>query len=210
MATRNNKKLALSVLGLGAATAAVVFGSWASWTAQTTNPGNQVTAGTLTMANEDAGSTDSDGNPVLTTNVTNIKPGDTDSDTVTLRNDGSVDMSSVKLSLTNAAGFSGDTSNLLQFRIHDDTTDRCIVPSDAAGSCSGWDDWDTGANFSNFTIKTAAGATDVWTADPDGAGAGTGEEHTFTIEWQFTNGGTADNDSQGDTATFDLTWDGVI
>lgn len=210
MATPNRKKLALSVLGLGAATAAVVFGSWASWTAQTTNPGNTVTAGTLTMANEDAGSTDIDGNPVLTTNVTNIKPGDTDSDTVTLRNDGSVDMSSVQLSLSNAAGFSGDTENLLQYRIHDDTTDRCIKPTSAAGACSTWATWDNTANFANFTVLTAGGATDVWSKDPDGPGGASGEAHTFTIEWQFTNGGASDIDSMGDSATFDLTWDGVI
>lgn len=207
MATRNNRKLALSVLGLGAATAAVVFGSWATWTAQTTNPGNTVTAGTLSLNNSRGVA-----QPVLTTSVSNIKPGATGSESATITNTGSVALASLRLSLSNAAGFTGDTENLLQFRIHDDTTDRCIFPADAAGACSTWGTWDNTANFANFTLKEGAGAgtVDPWSPDPDGAGAGTGEAHTFTIDWRFTNGASPDNDSQGDTATFDLTWDAVV
>lgn len=204
MATRNSKKLALSVLGLGAATAAVVFGSWATWTAQTTNPNNQVTAGTLTMYNSKGS-----GNPVLTTSVSNVKPGDSGSDNVTIRNDGSVDFSSIKLTQSSISDFTGDTSNTLQLKISDTTTGRCIWPEDDNDGCGTWGAWDGSSTMTNFTIKTAAGATETFDKDPDGAGAGTGEAHVFNVAWRFTNGGTSDNDSQGDTASFNLTWDGA-
>ena len=210
MATRNSKKLALSVLGLGAATAAVVFGSWASWSAQTTNPGNTVTSGTLSISDKDGGGTSIDGSAVLTTSVSNIKPGDTHSDTVTIKNTSTFDLSAVKLSISGASGFAGgDTSNVLQIKIHDDTADRCIT-TDAAGACS-FVTWDSGINLTNFSLKDNAGTTDVWTHDDPGTGPDEAEAHTFTITWNFVNGGgAANNASQGKTATFNMTWDAVL
>jgi hypothetical protein len=200
MATRNNKKLALSVLGLGAATAAVVFGSWASWTAQTTNPGNKVTAGTLTMTNDKAATKLFD--------VTDIKPGASgDEDVVIGAGTGSEDLkvtlsADVTTDFYNDAGIDGDTENLLQVQIYDSTESRCVYPNDADGACSTWGNWthdDLGA-FS-LQLKDSAGDPLALTA---------GSPHTFNVAWQFTNGGSEDNDSQGETAEFGLTWDGVV
>jgi predicted ribosomally synthesized peptide with SipW-like signal peptide len=201
MEKRNTKKVALSVLALGAATAAVVFGSWASWSAVTTNPGNSVTAGTLTMTNSKNGLT------VWTVPFSSIKPGETGSNTVTLTNTGTEDLSSVTLKQSAITDFVGDASNALQLKIHDDTADRCIWPTDSAGACAGFGAWTTTGALAGagFAIKDNGGTTDVWS----GTSPGPAEAHTFTISWNFTNGGSVDNGSQGDTATFDLTWTGL-
>ena len=148
MKITKSKKVAMSVLALGVASAAVVYGSFAAWTAQTTNPGNSVTTGTLTMTN-------SKNAAAVFTAATNAKPGDTGGSTVTVTNTGSVAMSTVKLSqgsITNTVGTD------LQLKIHDDTTNRCIWPTQSAGACAGFGTWDASATLTNFNVQGTGGS----------------------------------------------------
>ena len=121
MAARNTKKIALSALALGAASAAVVFGSFAAWTAQTTNPGNSVSTGTLTMTNNK--------NAAAVITATNIKPGDTGSSTVVIANSGNIPLT---VRLTQSAVVQG-ASSFLKINIFDGT--NCVYPA-GVGACA--------------------------------------------------------------------------
>jgi hypothetical protein len=184
---RSPKKVAVTVLALGTASAAVVFGSFAAWTASTSNPGNSITSGTLTMSNSKSAAA------VFT--ATAAKPGDSGSDTVTVTNTGSIPMTAkiTQASVTDS-GFGSD----LTLKIHDDTANRCIWPTQAAGACSTYGAWDASATLTNFTLDGTGGSGSQWAAS---------EAHTFTASWSFDSG--AGNGTQGKTATFGLTWGGA-
>lgn len=199
MATRNMKKVALSALGLGGATAAVVFGSWAAWTAETTNPGNSVTAGRLTMANQ-KGAVDSDGNPVLTTGVSAVQPGDGNSDTVTITNTGTGNMA-VKLTKTAGTDAISDANNVLKLTIFDSATGNCIYPA-GPGACPTLGAATAGAAWTGAFANAAAPGI-------GGAAWATNEAHDFVVTWKYTDDGTVNNsknDATAKTASFDLTW----
>ncbi len=202
MATRSNKKIALSVLALGGATAMVVFGSWAAWTAQTTNPGNTVTAGRLTMGNEKGG-VDNDGNPVLSQNITDVLPGTTGTDTVTLENTSSGPMA-VTLTKTASTDQLSDGDNVLKLTIFDDEIDECVYPA-VAGPCPDLDHATAGAAWIT--------AIDALALDGSGgANWAAGESHDFVLTWEYTDNGDVNNINNvaaARTATFDLTWNGT-
>jgi hypothetical protein len=199
MAIRNNKKIALSVLALGGATAAVVFGSWASWTAQTTNPNNQVTGGRHTLGNTKAGAT------ILTTNITDVKPGDGSSDTVTITNTGT-GSTDVVLTQSGVTDMLSDGNNDLKFTIFDADTGDCVYPS-GTGACPALTaaltgaDWDGTTTLDDFVVPGET--ADEWLA---------AEDHTFTVTWKYTDDGVVNNANNTvgpNTADFDLTWDGT-
>jgi predicted ribosomally synthesized peptide with SipW-like signal peptide len=197
MKTLKTKKVALSVLALGAASAAVVFGSFASWTAQTTNPGNTITAGKLTMSNSKSGL------PILTTGVTNAKPGSGNTDNVTITNTGSY-AATVKLTQSAVADALSDSHNVMKFTIYDSTKGACIYPA-GAGACPALTSALTGAAWN--------GATTIASLPIAGTGGSTwaaGEAHSFDVTWKYTDDGTVDNTNNNatvKTAAFDLTWD---
>ena len=74
----------MSLLILGGVTSAVGFGTFASFTATTDNPGNVFATGTLTM------STSSPGASFIT--LSNMIPADSKSDLLTIQSTGSEDM----------------------------------------------------------------------------------------------------------------------
>jgi predicted ribosomally synthesized peptide with SipW-like signal peptide len=200
---RNVRKIAMTVLALGIASSAVVFGSLAAWTAQTTNPGNTVTAGKLTMGNS------KDAAPILTTNVANVVPGDASSDTVTITNTSTGDMT-VDLTQSNVTDGMTDAHNVMKFTVHDDTTDTCLYPAAAygAGACPAITavlagaGWDATAAIASLNVPGTAGAASDWAA---------AEAHTFTVAWEYTDDGTVDNSTNGTnpTSSFDMAWNGV-
>ncbi len=199
---RNARKVALTVLALGGATAAVVFGSLAAWTATTTNPGNTVTAGQLTLGNS------KDAAAIITTNVTGVLPGSTQSDTVTITNSSTVALTvtATQSAVTDALS---DGNNVMKLTIHDDTTGNCVYPSQA-GACPTLDnttanaEWDGSAagttNLVNLALPGTGGAT--WAAS---------EAHTFTVTWEYTDDGTVNNSANDGTSTasFALAWNGA-
>lgn len=195
------RKAALTVLALGAASSVVVFGSLAAWTASTTNPGNTVTAGDLTMTNSKGTGV---GNPVLETNVTDARPGSTSSDTVTITNSSSGPMA-VSLTQSNVSDGMSDGDNVMKFTIHDDTRNVCIYPAQV-GACPSLDnttvgaDWNGAATINALALPGTGGAN--WAA---------AEAHDFTFVWEYTDNGVVNNTNNGSnpTASFDLAWNGV-
>lgn len=181
MVINNSRKVAASVLALGAATSAVVFGSFAAWTATTTNPGNNVATATLTLTNTKAAS------HVL--DVSNVRPGDSGSESVTIGNVGSVPLDLV---LDQNSVVDAVPSGALQLQVFDGT--NCLYPA-ATGACVAYGAWDASAGALN---DAAAGSL---------AATGAGASKTFTIGYRLD--ASSDNGDQGKASSFNLTWTGT-
>lgn len=173
----------LTVLGIGLATGTTVVGSYASWTSQSTNPGSGVTAGTLTMSNDKSAAA------VFT--ATNVKPGDTGSDTVTVGNTGSIPMT---VSLTQDTISATGIEASLRVSLYDAGRDYCYFPDNDPGPCVAYGAW---SGIGTQAIANASGGAQ-WAAS---------ESHTFTVSWQLLS--TSPNADQGKTGSFRLVWDGV-
>jgi predicted ribosomally synthesized peptide with SipW-like signal peptide len=118
----------MSLLVLGGVTSVVGFGTFASFTATTDNPGNVFSTGTLTMSTSSPGTS--------FTTLSNMIPGDSRTDHLTIQSTGSEDMT-YTLTTTASASSLLDTSaaNGLQLYIQ-----RCSVPWTGTGpgsTCSG-------------------------------------------------------------------------
>lgn len=180
-------RVVLSLLALGIATSGVVAGSFAAWTTQTTNAGNQVKAGTLTMTNSK--------NAAAVFTATNVKPGDTGSNTVVITNTGSVPMRAL---LTQDLVTTSGIEASLGLKIHDTTRNWCYWPVQQAGACpAAYGDFDADGAIAALPIASTSGAA-TWP---------TGEAHTFSISW--TLAATSPNSDQGKTGSFRLIWDGA-
>ncbi|HEX8228237.1 MAG TPA: TasA family protein, partial [Chloroflexia bacterium] len=107
--TGNLKKVLLTVMVLGMVSGVLGSGTFATFTAQTTNPNNTFQAGTLVLSNTKTGGTtcfstgggntdtNSNTNCDQLINATVRKPGDTASQTLTVKNEGSLAASALKL-----------------------------------------------------------------------------------------------------------------
>jgi predicted ribosomally synthesized peptide with SipW-like signal peptide len=181
-------RISLTILAIGVATAGIIAGSFASWNAQSTNPGNAVAAGTLTLGNNKSAAS--------VFSATNVKPGDTGSSTVVISNTGSIPMS---VSLTQDTLTSTGIEASLGLKVHDDTRNWCYWPLPAAsGACgASYGAWNASGTFSAFPIPATSGAAQ-WPA---------AQAHTFTISWQLAT--SSPNSDQGKTGSFRLVWDGV-
>ena len=179
-------RLLATMLAMGLATAMVMFGSYAAWTDQTTNPGNTVTAGALSIDN------DKDGVAVFT--ATGVVPGDSGSDTVTIENDGTVP---AQVFLTQSGLSASAIEADLRLAIYDAERDYCYYQNGgpAAGPCGALAPWNGTATINDLQIMNASGGTH-WAVN---------DSHTFTVYWEFDSA--AGNATQGQTGTFDLTWD---
>ena len=121
MQMTNRRKLTLSLLVLGLVAGLAGAGSFATFTAQTTNPGNTFASGTIVLSNTAnsgtaclstaGGSTDTNSNGSCDTlfNLTVKKPGDSGEATVRVQNAGSLAASTFNLfssacTAANAAG----------------------------------------------------------------------------------------------------------
>jgi hypothetical protein len=179
-------RLVVTLLALGIATAGVFAGSFAAWTAGTNNPGNAVTAGTLTMSNSK--------NAAAVFTASNIKPGDTGSSTVIIQNTGSVPMTT---SITQDTVSSSGIEANLRMSIHDDTRNYCYWPTQSAGACGGYGTWDGSATLTGLALPATGGGAQ-WPAS---------ESHTFTVSWQLLS--SSSNADQGKTGSFRLVWNGT-
>jgi hypothetical protein len=177
----------LTLLALGAATAGVMAGSFAAWTAQSANPGNQVKAGTLTMTNSRSAA--------YVFSATNVVPGDTGSGTVTVANTGSIPMA-VKLTQDQVSSTGIEAS--LGLKVHDDTRNWCYWPVAQSGACPAtYGAWSATGTLSSLQLPATSGAA-TWPA---------GQSHAFTISWTLL--ATSPNSDQGKTGSFRLVWDGT-
>lgn len=177
MELRNARKLAISALALGGATTAIVFGSWAAWTAQTANPGNTVKTGNLGLT------TDKPATHVFS--VDKVKPGDAQSHDVTVKNEGSVPLA---LKLSQLAVIQG-AGAALQLQISDGTD--CVYPA-KSGACgsdyAAWNGATTLASLAQGTLDAGAERTYTigWKLDTSSVNADQNTTNSFTLQWDGT------------------------
>ena len=163
---RSNPKKTLGALATVLAATALIGGTGASFSAHSANPANVFTAGVLQHSNSKAGSA------VLS--ITKMKPGDTQSGTVTLTNTGDIvgTFGLTKSALVDTAGQNG---GVLSGRLDVEITD-------------------TGSNTVVYTGKVGAmGALALGTY-------AAGEAHTYRFAVSFPDAGTAASDTTGDNA----------
>ena len=92
----NSKKVLLSLLVLGLLTTVVTVGTFALFTASTSNSNNVFATGTLSMSNSNGAS--------ATATLSNMVPGDTVTGLISINNSGSEDITSYQLSTAATAG----------------------------------------------------------------------------------------------------------
>ena len=78
-----NKRRLATFATMVAVVALAVYGTFAAWTATTTNPNNSIESGTISIADDDSGQAMFD--------VTNLEPGDSMTRCITVTNTGSTD-----------------------------------------------------------------------------------------------------------------------
>jgi spore coat-associated protein N len=178
-ALASKPKRTLGVLAVVLAAVGVAVGSGANFSAQTANPSNTFTAGTLTMANSQAGA-------ILT--ASNMKPGDTSNGTVDIENTGSL---SGTFSLSRSALNDSDSSNPMSDKLN-------LVVKDCGNFSSGTPSCDAGdPNVYSGTIGAMTGSSALGTH-------AAGEKHRYQFAVTFDS--SAGNAYQGDSSTATFQW----
>lgn len=179
---------------LGLSAVVVAQSSYAAFSADTANPTNNWSAGTVAL-------TDDDSNTAMFT-ATNLKPGSTGQKCIVVTSSGTLP-SQVKLFGTNPA----TTSNLAG-------SINLAVVQGAGGSfgggCSGFTPLATGSSvFSGSLASFGASATNFATGVPGtGAWAPTGASaESRTYQFTYTVDPNATNAIQGGTASIGFTWE---
>ena len=163
-----SRRIALSMLVLAGAAALVGLGTYSAFSATTTNSGNNITAGTVVLGDNDLGS--------AMYNVTNQKPGDTFQQCVKVNYTGSLS-STVKLYTTSTIGALGPYIDLqIRTGSGSPTFPGCTgFTADAADLYSG-----TLANFGTTYNSYANGLLD------SGPGANTSWVNGDSVVYRFT------------------------
>lgn len=180
------RKIGLTLLAIGGATAVTVMGSSASWTAQTSNAGNELTAGTLSLTN------DKNGSALFT--AANIKPGDGGSSAVKLKNAGSIP---IGVTLSQDQVVNGLAATSMKLQVHDATRNWCYYPTNAAGACTTFGTWSDSTKLSALALLATDGSA-KWAAN---------EEHTLNVSWKLDL--SSPNTDQGKSASFRFVFDGA-
>jgi spore coat-associated protein N len=178
--------LAVGTAGALSALAAVVIpGTFGSFNASTSNPGNTVAAGTLQMTNSKSGAA------IVT--MSNIRPGDSQAGTLTITNSGSLS-ADMYLSESNVSGaaFASD----LQLKVDDTTLGSTVY----------------NGSFSGMASTVSGSAAGIHLAPTSGTQWASGESHNlkFTVTFPNNTSSTgADNAFQGANASAQFDWQGV-
>jgi predicted ribosomally synthesized peptide with SipW-like signal peptide len=182
------KKLALSAALIAAAGTLLGVGSFASWTATTSNPGNSFATGSLHMSNSAGNCTDVSGTCTAILTATNMKPGGpATTGTVTITNTGSL-AGLYSLSSTDAASPAGNTvCTHIDLTITDDATP---IP-----------------NTIYSGIEDALVASGAHTLTADNPFAAITGAHTFHFSASLD--AASPNSEQGATCTAAFTWTAV-
>jgi hypothetical protein len=221
---RTSRKILLTATVVVVLVAGVGFGSFATFTAQTNNPGNVFAHGTLVLSNTKqggtaclstgGGNTNSNVNAACDQllNLTVKKPGDSGTVNLTLKNVGSINASTFKVfspTCTNAdAGAesyhgTGSPCSILQLYVQQwsdaafSTPLACLYGGATGNTC----------NFSDTTKTLGAFATTYSSSSNGlsiGSGLNGGASAYFTIGVQSPS--SADNTYQGRQATQDFDW----
>src|ERR687891_979668 len=172
-------KRTLGVLALVLVAVGVAVGTGADFSAQSANPNNTFTAGTLDMDNS------LDGAAILTAN--NWAPGDTETGTVDIENTGSIagDFSLSRDQLTNSDG-SNPMSDQIDLVVEDCGTDATCDGSDTV--------------IYNGTLTAMNSSINLGSF-----GAGVAHRYEFTATFNSSAG----NAYQGDNSSARFVWDAV-
>jgi hypothetical protein len=207
---RGLKRFLVSLLILGAVTSVVGFGTFASFTATTGNPGNVFASGTLAM--------DTDHSAASFITLSNMIPGDSKADLLTVQSTGSEDMT-YTLSTTASASSLLDTSaaNGLQLYIQ-----RCSVAWTGSGqsaTCGGTAADVVGTSAAPVSIIGAARAmgnlcdsgadTQRATRGNSCANGGITVKDSDFLKVRVSLPSAAPNTFQGLSSTILFTWDGT-
>jgi hypothetical protein len=214
-----------TLLVIGIAGSTVSYGTFATFTAQTTNPGNTFATGTLVLSNRvgtgtaclstGGGNTDTNTNNCDTAFSLSVrKPGDTSTATLDLKNEGSLAGAALKVFIPsctagNATGQNyhgtGNPCQKLQIYIQKWTDSTRATPAACLyGGATG-----NTCNFSDTTktVATFVTAHNSATSGLSGGAIAAGETQYYTIGLKLIDSGPgADNALQGRQATFDLSW----
>lgn len=174
-------KRTLGVLVAVLAAVGIAVGSGASFTAQTANPSNTFTTGTLAMSNT------LDGAAILT--ASNMKPGDTAQGTVDIENTGSLNGT---FSLSRSALSDSDGANPLSGQL-DLVVKDCGDFSSGTPTCDGGD-----PNRYSGTLAAMTGSSALGTF-------AAAERHRY--QFTVTLNAAAGNAYQGDSSTATFQWD---
>lgn len=176
-------KRTLGVLAAVLAAVGVAIGSGASFTAQSANPANTFSAGTLTMSNS------LDGAAILT--AAGMKPGDTAQGTVDIENTGSL---AGTFSLSRSALNDSDGANPMSAQLD-------LVVKDCGDFAAGTPSCDAGDPSSySGTLAAMNGSSAL------GSFAAS-ERHRY--QFTVTFNASAGNAYQGDSSTATFQWDAV-
>ncbi|UJA18915.1 hypothetical protein HJD18_00975 [Thermoleophilia bacterium SCSIO 60948] len=160
----------------------LAVGSGANFSAQSANPSNQFTAGTLTMSNS------KDNAAILT--ASNMKPGDSATGTVDIANTGSIGST---FSVSRTALTNSDSTNPMANKLNLVIKDCGTFSGTTAPTCDAGDP-------SRYTGTIAA----MSSAQSLGSYAAN-DKHRY--EFTVTFDGSAGNEYQGDSSTTTFTWD---
>jgi spore coat-associated protein N len=175
---RANPRRALAAMATLLIAVGVTAASGATFTAQTANPSNQFTAGTLTMTNSK--------NAAAILTASNMKPGDTATGTVDIKNTGSV---SGAFTLGKTALTNSDTGTPMAPKLNVVVTD-CGTDVNCA----------LGTSTNVYTGTLAAMGTGIALGNFAG-----GAEHRY--QFDVTLDTSTDNTYQGDNSVATFTWD---
>jgi predicted ribosomally synthesized peptide with SipW-like signal peptide len=220
-----HKRIALSLLVVVAAAAAIGAGTFATFSAQTRNPGNVFASGTLVLSDTKSGGSAclSTGGGTTDANVNNNcdqllsltvkKPGDSGSANLTVKNDGTVAASALRVfeaaacadadAPTETYHGTGSPCGTVQLYVQQysdaafSTPSACLYGGGTANAC----------DFSDAAKTLAAFRTSYSTSGNGlaiGSGLAAGSSVYLKVAVQLPS--TADNTLQGRQATFDLTW----
>jgi predicted ribosomally synthesized peptide with SipW-like signal peptide len=187
-----SRKVGLSLLVLAAAAGLVGLGTYAAFSATTTNSGNNITAGTVVLGDNDLGS--------AMYNVTNAKPGDSVQQCVKVNYTGSL-ASTVKLYTTSTIGSLGQYIDLqIRTGSGSPTFPGCTgFTADASDIYSG-----TLANFGTTYNSYANGLLDAGPGNNTSWVNGDSVVYRFTLTLQSTAPDTAQGATTGSHA---FTWE---
>lgn len=178
-----NRRLGIVALAAATALALVFFMvssvTGAAWTDTTSNTGNSWATGSVTLTDDDLG--------VAMFSVTNMLPGDTISNSITVTNASSVPLD-VRLYGANVADTDG-LAQYLNFKIGTAADGFDVYTGTAAGTLAGFQTAHTAYANGTAVISLASGATQTY------------------FFWVELDAGAPDS-AQGKTAGIDFVWEG--
>ncbi|GAA1436827.1 hypothetical protein GCM10009616_37510 [Microlunatus lacustris] len=177
------------------AAALVTFGlvgqaSYSAFSSKTSNPGNNLAVGTVTLADDDAGA--------ALLSLTNLKPGSSGSRCIAVTSTGSL-ASVVKLYTTDATVTRG-LSSFVTLTVTQGT-------GGTFSSCTGFIPAPSGSGVYSGTLATLTSSATAY-ASGLGSWAPTGKAtETRTFQVGYAVSGTTPDSAQGGSVTFDLVWE---